>query len=423
MVPSARFGPAISPRALALGAAVALIVGVLLPLARGRAATGDPVLLNEVLISHMGSPDDTEYAELYGTPGASLAGLSLLVVEGDSSTGPGTVDQRLDFDAGAHLGGNGFYLVGNPVGLGTHYGVTPDVSIGNDWFENGSQTVALVKTASAPAPGSPVTGSETVLDAVAFSDGGPTDIWYFGAPLPGLDDGFLPAGARRASDGVDTDTAADWVLADYQLGPTNTPTAASPYDAPPTADCGAPVSTDAGTAVLTTVSAADPDGLVVSFGLTAAPDPGSVTLGVVSPASTIGAAATAQVRVGATTPAGSYDVTVTALTNATPAQEATCQLAVTVREPPASVPSMDALKALLAGCIANGDVAPSKARLLTARLSRVERFLAGGHTRAAMAQLQAFANQVRGLSPRWVSRQAAATLAREALDLRAALRQ
>jgi FIMAH domain len=418
MVPSARLGPAIPLRALSLGAAAALIVGVLMPLAHGRAATGDPVLINEVLISHLGTPDDTEFAELYGTPGASLAGLSLLVVEGDSNTGPGTVDQRLDFGAGAHLGGNGFYLVGNPAGLGTHYGVTPDVSIGNDWFENGSQTIALVETAGAPAAGATVTGSETVLDAVGFTDAGPTDAWFFSAPVVGPDDGFLPAGAHRASDGVDTDTAADWVLADYQLGPTNTPTAASPYDAPPTADCGAPVSTDAGTAVLTTVSAADPDGRVVGFGITSAPDPGSVTLGVVSPASTVGATATAQVGVGATTPAGTYDVTVTAWTDGTPVQQAQCDLTVTVRQPPAGVPSLDALKALLGGSVANGDVAPSKAHLLTARLARVERFLTRGQTQAAMAQLRAFANQVRGLSPRWVKPSAAAALTRAANALR-----
>ena len=56
------------------------------------AATGDPVLINEVLASHSGT-DDTEFAELFGTPGYSLNGLSLIVIEGDA------------FGPGAHRGG------------------------------------------------------------------------------------------------------------------------------------------------------------------------------------------------------------------------------------------------------------------------------------------------------------------------------
>ena len=41
-----------------------------------HAATGDPVLLNEMLLSHSGT-DTAEFVELYGTPGTSLAGLAL----------------------------------------------------------------------------------------------------------------------------------------------------------------------------------------------------------------------------------------------------------------------------------------------------------------------------------------------------------
>ncbi len=59
------------------------VVAALLPASLAPAATGDPVLINEVLASHTGT-DDTEYVELYGDPGLSLEGLSLIVVEGDS---------------------------------------------------------------------------------------------------------------------------------------------------------------------------------------------------------------------------------------------------------------------------------------------------------------------------------------------------
>jgi hypothetical protein len=69
----------------------------------------------------------------------------------------------------------------------------------------------------------------------------------------------------------------------------------------------------------------------------------------------------------------------------------------------------------------SGDVAPAKARLLTDRLSRVERFLAAGQKAAARAQLQAFANQVLGLSPSWVTPAAAEALAEMADALAASL--
>lgn len=210
-----------------LGALIAtgLLTG-LLPLAGAGADTGDPALINEVLASHTGT-DDTEYVELFGIPGTSLNGLSLIVVEGDAF-GPGTIDFRHDFGPSDVIGSNGFYLVGNPVGLGVNYGVTPNVPIGTNSFENNSETFALVETSS--ITGTSVTSSEVVRDAVGLTDGDAGDVFFFGAPVIGPDGPFFPAGARRVADGVDTNTAADWVISDFFLGPANTPTAG---DAPP----------------------------------------------------------------------------------------------------------------------------------------------------------------------------------------------
>ncbi|MDH4307446.1 MAG: ExeM/NucH family extracellular endonuclease [Acidimicrobiia bacterium] len=191
-----------------------------MPLA-APADTGDPVLLNEILASHAGT-DDTEYIELYGTPNASLAGLSLIVVESDD-VGNGTIDQRIDFSDDAELGNNGFFLIGNPVGLGANYSVAPDVEIAANFLENSSTTFALVESAS--ISGTAVSGAEVVLDAVGVTDGGPADSFFFGAPVFGPDGAFYPAGVRRAADGVDTNTVGDWVLADFDLGTANTPTA------------------------------------------------------------------------------------------------------------------------------------------------------------------------------------------------------
>src|SRR3990170_1971400 len=92
------------------------------------AVTGDPVLINEVLASHVGT-DNTEYLELYGTPGLNISGLSLIVVEGDAGAGPGTIDRRLDFGSATVIGSNGFFLIGNPAGLNLNYSVTPNITI------------------------------------------------------------------------------------------------------------------------------------------------------------------------------------------------------------------------------------------------------------------------------------------------------
>ena len=194
-----------------------------------RAATGDPVLINEVFASHTGT-DDTEFVELYGIPGTSLQGLSLIVVESDDQASNGRIDQRLDFTAENVIGANGFYLIGNPVGLASNYSVIPNIKIGANYLENSSFTIAIVESSSVGMVGNYVTGSEVVLDSLALWDGGATDSFFFNAPVVGPDGPFMPAGARRVNDGVDTDTASDWVLSDFNLGPGNTPVGG---DAPP----------------------------------------------------------------------------------------------------------------------------------------------------------------------------------------------
>jgi hypothetical protein len=309
-----------------------------------HAETVAPVLLNEALVSHEEMPDNTEYVELFGVPGTSLAGFSLVSVEGDSSTTPGTIDRRVDFPADSRLGANGFYLVGNPTGLDDHYNVVPDLAWGNDSLENGSQTLALVRTDELGAAGTLVTGTETTVDAVGLTDAGPTDRWFWSAPVIGPDDGFLPGAVRRWKDGVDTDTETDWVFADFQLGSTNTPTPATPYIAP------TPEPTPVPTAVPTPEPTPDPTPVAV-------PPPG---------------------------------------------------------------PSTAALWSMANQLKADG-LAAGRWKLLTDRLDRVDRFMASGQDAAAAAQLQAFENQVTGLSPRWIGTADAQALLAEADALRLAV--
>lgn len=190
------------------------------------ALSGDPVLINEVLASHT-STDNTEFVELFGIPGTSLDGLSLIVVESDAFS-PGTIDRRIDFGANDVIGSNSFFLVGNPSGLLSNYAVTPNIDVADNFLENSSLTVAVVETAS--IAGTSVSGGEVVRDAVALNDGDAGDVFFFNPPVIGPDGPFFPAGAGRINDGVDTDTAADWLFADFNLGSANTPTSG---DVPP----------------------------------------------------------------------------------------------------------------------------------------------------------------------------------------------
>jgi predicted extracellular nuclease len=207
---------------------VAMVPSPVADFSSAQAATGDPVLLNEILASHAGT-DDTEFVELYGTPGTSLDGLSFVAVESSNIASNGGYDDRYDFGPGDALGSNGFFLIGNASGLGANYGVTPDIDVDLN-LENDNTTYALVETSS--LSGSSVTGGEIVRDAVAAVDGdGGT--FYFDAPIVGPDGSFFPAGVRRAADGVDTDAASDWLLADFDLGEANTPTPGQEEVAPP----------------------------------------------------------------------------------------------------------------------------------------------------------------------------------------------
>jgi len=151
------------------------------------------VFINEVLVSTTST--DVEFIEIFGEPGTSLAGLSVLNIEG--GTGAGSIDNRFDLPGDAVIGDNGFYLIGNSLVAGA-LGVTPNAEIPANFFENSSSTIALVETAT--ITGTSVSGGETVIDAVALqdSDGG---TFFYGAPVLGPDSSFYPSAVTRSPDG------------------------------------------------------------------------------------------------------------------------------------------------------------------------------------------------------------------------------
>ena len=324
----------LSRRLLATTAVLALLAGLLPAGAATRAATGDPVLINEVLVDHSGT-DTTEFVELYGLPGTSLAGLSLISVESDTGASYGTIDSRVDFAADAIIGGNGFHLVGNPVGLAANYGVTPNTTALANFLENSSLTVAVVTTAS--ITGSAVTGGEVVRDSVGLIDAIGGDTPAMGAPAVGPDGGFLPGAVHRTTDGVDTDSTADWAFGAFNLNDPirfNNPTSGTAYGGAGevVADCGDGVRTLEGSAASATVTASDSNGTVTGFSIigVAPSDPGTFSIGTVTPSASVGASAGAQVLVGAATPAGTYTLTVQAANNDATPQTDTCELTIAV---------------------------------------------------------------------------------------------
>lgn len=182
------------------------------------------IVINEVLVSTTGT--DSEYIELFGTPGASLAGLSFVQIEANPADAS-AVDYRIDFADDAILGDNGFLLIANETAQST-YAVTANLPLVGS-LENGSATYALVETAS--LTGDSVTGTETVIDTVASTDGSAGDVFFFDAPVVGPDGNFLPAGVGRVTDGVDTGAASDFQILNFNnASPPNSPTTGTGLD-------------------------------------------------------------------------------------------------------------------------------------------------------------------------------------------------
>jgi predicted extracellular nuclease len=96
-------------------------------------------------------------------------------------------------------------------------------------------------------------------------------------------------------------------------------------------NCDGPIITDVGTPDSATVAATDPDGRVVSIsitGISPLPNPGSIFITNLVPASGIGGTASADVNVDASVPAGTYTVNITATNDDATPQSATCTLTV-----------------------------------------------------------------------------------------------
>ena len=189
-----------------------------------------PVVINEFWADD-DVGDTNEFIELFGTPGMSLNGLSVIIIDNDnggnlaSSTYRRT-NQIWPLD-GFNIPGDGYFVLGAGPGVA---GVTDfPIAVGN--LQNGSQTYALVNTADLLfcvdvaagctsggaghvdidelSPASIALIAANAQDIVGTWNEDVGDLFDFGIQAQ---QDFGVDTASRFPNGVDTDTAADWAI-------------------------------------------------------------------------------------------------------------------------------------------------------------------------------------------------------------------
>lgn len=163
-------------------------------------------LISELFYDAEGTDDGKSFVELYGTPGASLDGLRLEVVNGAD----GAVVAALNL-SGAFTS-SGLFVVADRTAAGVSSVVGADLLLDFD-IQNGPDSLVLRSVAAS-------------LDAVGFGVFGPTDV-FAGEGSPAID---VPAGAslaRRFANVDSGDNGADFVQLSVPT-PGSAPLAAMP---------------------------------------------------------------------------------------------------------------------------------------------------------------------------------------------------
>jgi hypothetical protein len=165
------------------------LLGAIAMLATATPAASALPLISEVFYDAVGSDDGQTFVELYGTPGTSLEGLTIEVVNGSD----GEVVTTLAL-AGT-IPTDGLFVVADAFSDGTSAVGAADLLLNFD-VQNGPDSVVL-------------RAGDTVLDALGFGDFAGAIFAGEGTPAPDV-----PAGSSLARQfaNVDTgDNAADFV--------------------------------------------------------------------------------------------------------------------------------------------------------------------------------------------------------------------
>ena len=147
-------------------------------------------VISELFYDAVGSDDGFSFVELYGAPGASLAGLTLEGVNGaNGAVGPSLALTGV-------IPADGIFLIADVTSGGTSFVAGADLLLDFD-FQNGPDSVVL-------------RAGSVVLDALGYGDFAPGEV-FAGEGAPAADPAAGASLARRFAD-VDTDdNAADFV--------------------------------------------------------------------------------------------------------------------------------------------------------------------------------------------------------------------
>jgi hypothetical protein len=166
------------------------------------AGAANAVVINE-WVSNDISTDDHEFIELCGTPGESLDGLTIVLVEGEGASA-GTIDNIISLN-GYAVGATGYFVVGDAA-------VNPDLELGAGFIENGGNNILLLADFDAVLnpTGTDIDADDdcvadfsigTVVDGVGYGNPDSGDcIAYYGITPVGPDGSYDPAGGARCDD-------------------------------------------------------------------------------------------------------------------------------------------------------------------------------------------------------------------------------
>jgi predicted extracellular nuclease len=324
----------------ALALVATLVLALLVSLPGAARAAGANVVISQVYGGggNSGAPFANDFVELLnrGTTSASVAGWSLQYTSATGTGNLGANAAQLTELPDVTLAPGQYLLVqeasnaavGDPLPAPDLTDDTPinmSATGGKVALAEGTTTLGC-NGGSTPCPS---TALERIVDLVGYDGAN-----FFEGTGPAPAGSNTASVLRRAAGCMDTDDNA----ADFSSGapePRNTATAPNPCPSnqPVVASCDGPLSAIQGTAATAKVTASDADGRVVSIAIddvTPSPAPGSITLSGLVPAPAPGGQASANVTVDASTPVGSYAVTISAANDDPAPQSATCTLTVDV---------------------------------------------------------------------------------------------
>lgn len=184
---------------------LALALAGLATIFKPARAQAPAVAINEIQVNTTG--DDWEFVELQGPATTDLSSLTLVGIESDVGPGVGTIDIVVDLE-GQSIPADGFWVAASPAAE-AQYGITGDLAIADNSFENGTATYLLVSDFTGTAGDDLDTNDDGALDTTPWTEvvssvnlrDSESDYVYAGAPTVGPDGDFLPSGTYRCPDG------------------------------------------------------------------------------------------------------------------------------------------------------------------------------------------------------------------------------